>query len=131
MPRFFAALGPLAGRLLLSGIFLYTGWHKFTETGRTASTIAGRGIPFATTAAYAAGAFELAVAVLVALGVRVRSVALATIAYLAVITWFVHFRAAAHGDVAQTVQVLKNAAIAGGMMLLASHGAGPASIDRG
>ena len=132
MPRFLAALGPLLGRLLVAAIFLFMGYQKlFVATGRTASSIAGRGLPFATTLAYGAGAFELLVGLLLAVGFKARFAAIATVVYLAVVTWFFHWHPAARGDAGQMVQLLKNVAIAGGLLLLASHGPGPASIDRG
>ncbi len=126
-----AALAPLLGRLLLSAVFFYSGYYKFAATGRTASSIAGHGLPFATAAAYGAGAFELTVAILIALGLRARAAALATLGYLIVVTWMFHWHPALRGDHGQMLQLLKNAGIAGGMLLLASHGPGSASVDRG
>ncbi|GEJ57632.1 DoxX family membrane protein [Anaeromyxobacter diazotrophicus] len=131
MTSFLAALGPLLGRLLLSGIFFYSGFQKWTATGRAASAIAGRGLPFATAGAYAAGALELGCAALLALGLKARAAALVLFAYLAAVSWLFHWHPALRGDHAQMLQLLKNAGIAGGMLLLASHGPGRASLDRG
>ena len=131
MTQLTAAVGPLLGRLLLSGIFFYSGFQKWTATGRAASAIAGRGLPFATAGAYGAGAFEIACAVLLALGLKARLAALALFAYLVAVTWLFHWHPAVRGDHAQMLQVLKNAGIAGGMLLLSSHGPGSASVDRG
>jgi putative oxidoreductase len=125
-----ATLGPLLGRLLLSAIFAYSGYHKFTQIGRAASSIAGHGLPFATAAAYLSGAFELAVALLLVLGMRARSGALAAFAYVAFVSFIFHFHPALRGDGAQMLQLLKNAGIMGGLLLLASHGPGPASVDQ-
>ncbi len=130
MTNALAALGPLVGRLLLSGLFLYSGYSKFTAIGRTAAAIAGRGLPYATALAYAAGTLEVALAVLVAVGLRARAAALAGVAYVALVTWLFHWHPALRGDHAQLLQVLKNAGLAGGLLLLASFGPGPASIDR-
>jgi putative oxidoreductase len=126
-----AALGPLLGRLLLAAIFFYSGYQKFAATGRAASSIAGHGLPYATAAAYAAGAFELAAGLLVALGLKARAASVALVVYLVVVTYLFHWHPAMRGDHAQMLQVLKNAGLAGGFLLLASHGPGPASIDRG
>ena len=125
-----ATLGPLVGRILLSAIFFYSGYQKFASTGRAASSIAGHGLPFATVGAYAAGAFELTVALLLALGLKARGTAIAALGYLAVVSWIFHWHPALRGDHAQILQLLKNAGLAGGMLLLASHGPGSASIDR-
>ncbi len=126
-----AALGPLAGRFLLSAVFFYSGFQKFAATGRAASSIAGRGLPFATAGAYAAGAFELTAALLLVLGLKVRPAALAAFAYLALVSFLFHWHPAMRGDHTQLLQLLKNAGIAGGLLLLASHGPGPTSLDRG
>ncbi len=126
-----AALGPLGGRLLLSAVFFYSGYQKFAATGRAASSIAGRGLPFATAGAYAAGAFELTAALLLVFGLKARLAALAAFGYLAFVSFLFHWHPAMRGDHAQLLQLLKNAGIAGGMLLLASHGPGTMSLDRG
>ncbi len=127
-----AWLTPLAARLLLSSVFVYSGWMKLTVgTGRAASAIAGRGFPFATAGAYTSGAFELASALAIAVGLRVRPVALAVLGYLVLVTVVFHWPAAARGDHGQALQVLKNAGLAGGYLLLWHHGPGAASVDRG
>lgn len=131
MARFLAAAGPLLGRILMSGIFAFSGYQKFVSPGRAASSIAGKGLPFASAAAYSAGAFELVVALLLALGLKARATAIATVLYLCVITWFFHWHPALRGDHAQLVNALKNAGLAGGLLFVATYGPGPASIDRG
>ena len=126
-----AAVGPLLARLLLSGIFFYSGLQKLTLPGRAASAIAGHGLPFATAGAYGAGALEVALAVLMALGLKARPAALAAFAYLVLVTWIFHWHPALHGDHAQMIQLLKNGGLAGGLLLLAAHGPGSFSADRG
>ncbi len=131
MPQLLSALGPLLGRLLLSGIFFHSGLQKLIATGRAAASIAGHGLPFATSAAYAAAAFEILAAALLVLGLKTRLAALALLLYLALVSWLYHWQPALRGDHAQMVQLLKNAGLMGGMILLASFGPGRASIDRG
>lgn len=131
MPQLLTALGPLLGRLLLSGIFFFSGFEKLVATGRAAARIAGRGLPYATSAAYAAGAFELAAGLLLALGLKTRLTALALVLYLALVSWLYHWPMALRGDHVQMNQLLKNAGLMGGMFLLASFGPGSASVDRG
>ncbi|HUK65239.1 MAG TPA: DoxX family membrane protein [Anaeromyxobacteraceae bacterium] len=130
MTSAFATLAPLLSRLLLSAIFAYSGYHKFSQTGRAASSIAGHGLPFATAAAYASGAFELLVALLLVLGLRARTGALAACVYVAVVSYIFHFHPALRGDASQMLHLLKNAGIMGGLLLLACHGPGPASVDQ-
>lgn len=126
-----AALGPLAGRLLLAAIFLYSGYGKVVNVGRTAASIAGHGLPFATAGAYAAAAVELLGGMALVLGAKTRAAALLLVAYLLVVTYFYHWHPALRGDHQQLLNVMKNAGLAGGMLLLAAHGPGPASVDRG
>jgi putative oxidoreductase len=126
-----AAVGPLLGRLLLAGLFLYSGYSKFTSMGRTAAAIAGHGLPYATAGAYAAAIAEVLGGVALVLGAKTRAVSLLFVVYLIVVTYVFHWHPALRGDHQQLLNVLKNASIAGGMFVLASHGPGPASVDRG
>lgn len=131
MSRFLAAVGPLLGRVLLSVVFLYAGYQKIVVApGRAAASIAGRGLPFAHASAYAAGALELVVGCLLVIGLRARLASLLGVAYLAIVTFLFHWHPAARGDVGQVLHLLKNAGVAGGLLLVASFGPGPASVDR-
>ena len=131
MSSFLAAAGPLVGRVMLACIFAYSSYLKlFAATGRAVSSLAGKGIPFATLAAFGAGAFELVVAVLLVTGLKTRLAAAAAIAYLVVVTWIFHWRPALRGDAAQMIQLMKNVGLAGGMLLVVCFGPGRASIDR-
>ena len=131
MQRLLAGLGPLVARVLLAIVFAWSGWQKLTATGRAASMIAGRGLPYATKLAYAAGALELVGALLLVLGLRARAVALALAAYVVLASWLFHLHPALRGDAGQMVHLLKNAGIIGGLLLLSLHGPGTASVDRG
>ncbi len=131
MQALYTSIGPFVARLLLSLLFFYSGYGKLATPGPTAARLAGRSFPLATTGAYAAAFFELALAVLLVLGLKARGAALAALAYLVVVTWLFHWHPALAGDRGQMVQLLKNASIAGGMLLLALHGPGRASVDRG
>jgi putative oxidoreductase len=131
MQRLLAGLAPLVARVLLAAIFAWSGWQKLTTTGRAAAAIAGRGLPYATALAYAAGALEIVGALLLVLGLRARAMALALAAYVVVATWLFHLHPAMRGDAAQTIHLLKNAGLIGGLLLLSLHGPGTASVDRG
>ncbi len=131
MTNALAALGPLLGRLLLSGLFLYSGYSKFTAIGRTAAAIAGRGLPYASAAAYVAAGAEMLGGLALVLGAKTRVVALLLVVYVAAVSYVFHWHPALRGDHAQLIQLLKNASIVGGLLVLASHGPGRASVDRG
>jgi putative oxidoreductase len=131
MQRFLTSLGPLVARVLLSGIFAYSGWQKLTATGRSAASITGRGLPYATALAYTAGALELAGALLLVLGLKTRAAGMALALYVVAASWLFHLYPALRGDHVQMLHLLKNAGLVGGLVLLALHGAGTASVDRG
>lgn len=126
-----SALLPLLGRVLLAVLFLYSGYTKFAGMGRTAAAIAGHGLPYATAAAYVAAAAEVLGGLAIVVGAKTRLVALLFVAYLAIVTYVFHWHPALRGDHQQLLNVLKNAGLAGGMFVLAAHGPGPASVDRG
>jgi putative oxidoreductase len=129
--RLLAALGPLLGRTLLAALFLYSGWTKLWSPAAAAARIAGRGLPFATAGAIAAGLLEVILGAALVLGLKARPAALGLFAYVAVVTWLFHFAPAQAGDAAQLTQALKNAGLAGGLLLVAAHGPGSVSVDRG
>ncbi len=118
-----ASLGPLLGRLLVAAIFLWSGASKLSHPGRAASMIASVHLPYPTAASVAAGAVEVLGGAALVLGLRARTAALVLLAFVAWATWLFHWPA-------QTVEVLKNLAICGALLGIASHGPGPLSVQR-
>jgi len=127
----FDQLGPLAGRSALALIFIVSGLGKLADPAATGAYIASKGLPLATLLAVLAGALEVAGGLSVALGARARWGAIALAAFLVPVTIIFHNPAGLEGMALQMemVQVFKNLAILGGLLTVASLGAGPVSLD--
>lgn len=128
------ALEALA-RLLIAALFAYSGVAKALDMPATAAAIAAH-LParFATVLGWGAVALELAGALMLALGLRVRIAAGVLAVFTIVVTVLFHdFWELGPGAIrdAQLVQFTKNCAVLGGLLLLAVHGAGSWSVDAG
>jgi putative oxidoreductase len=131
MSRLLASLTPVVARLLVAGLFLYSGATKLLHPGATAGRLAARGLPLAHAGAIAAGVLEVAVGAALVVGLKTRPAALALVLYVGLVSWMFHWQGALGGDATQALQLVKNGAIAGALLLLASYGPGPVSLDRG
>ncbi|KKX24667.1 DoxX family protein [Rhizobium sp. LC145] len=129
----------LAGRVLLSAMFILSGYPKLIDPAGTAGMIAGAGLPAATLLAYVAGIFELLAGIAVLVGFKTRIAALLLAAFSAFTAFAFHssainipdFPEAANGMLTMFNQLnmMKNLTIAGGFLVLAAAGAGAYSID--
>ena len=122
----------LVGRTLLSLIFLMSGAGKILEWSGTVTQMSNHGVPAPSLLLAGALVLELGGAVLVILGWKTRWGAAALIAFLVPVTLVFHNFWAFDGDAcrAQLINFLKNAALAGGLLLILAHGPGPISVDR-
>jgi putative oxidoreductase len=116
----------LLGRILLSIMFILSGFSKLTAIGGTAGYFGSLGLPAPTIVAILVGLLELfgGLAVLVGFQTRIAAIALAVFTVAAT--------AVAHLDFADQMQVLmlmKNLGIAGGFLVLAAFGPGAMSLD--
>ncbi|MBN9218444.1 MAG: DoxX family protein [Mesorhizobium sp.] len=116
----------LLGRILLAVIFLLSGFGKLTAISGTAGYFGGLGLPLPTVTAVVVGLIELLGGLAVLVGFQTR-IAAWVLAVFTVATGLVAHTGWA--DQMQMIQFLKNLAIAGGFILLASSGAGAYSID--
>ena len=121
-----APVAVLAGRVLLSILFIIAGYSKLTAIGGTAGWFASIGLPMPTVTTVVVGLVELlgGLAILVGFKTRIAAIVLALFTLAAT--------AAAHLDFSQAGNALmlqKNLAITGGFLLLAVLGAGSLSID--
>ncbi len=115
-----------AARLLLSLLFILSGIAKIATPAGTRSLITSAGLPFPHVVYWGAIAVELGGGVLLLLGLATRPVA-------AVMTLFTVSAAALfHRDIGnpqETISLLKDLAIAGGLLHVAVCGAGRWSLD--
>lgn len=121
----------LLGRILLSLIFILSGFGKIGDWSGTASYMASQGmvaVPFFLTMAIL---FELGGGLSVLLGFKARWGALALICFLIPATLIFHNFWAFTGaeQRMQMINFMKNLAIMGGLLLVVLRGAGNPSID--
>ncbi|MGB3536891.1 MAG: DoxX family protein [Mesorhizobium sp.] len=116
----------LAGRVLLSILFIIAGYGKLTAIGGTAGFFGSLGLPMPTATAVIVGLVEFFGGLAILLGFKTRIAAIVVAIFVLAAT------AVAHLDFSQAGNALmlqKNLAITGGLLLLAVLGAGPLSID--
>lgn len=120
------ALLAAAGRILLAAIFLYSGIGKALTPEATMGYIEYSGLPFASFGLVLAVAIEVGGGAMLALGIKTRLAALG-------LALFALFTALAfHHDIgerAHLVLLLRNFAIAGGLLQVIAFGAGAYSLD--
>jgi len=109
----------LAGRLLIALLFLGGAAQKAVDPGPVREMIAVVGLPIWLVRPVAA--FDLAAAIGLVTGPRVRRWAIVMAAYCIFTSWF-HWQLRA--DPWQVTIVVKNWAIAGGLLVLAASGPG-------
>ena len=115
----------LAGRILLALIFVIAGIGKFNDPTGTAAYMASVGLPgillWPTIALEVLGG----IAIIVGFQTRIVSYLLAAFTLLAAALFHNNF-----GDQMQMIMFLKDLAIAGGFLLLASSGATAFAVDK-
>ncbi|RWH68174.1 DoxX family protein [Mesorhizobium sp.] len=116
----------LLGRILLSVIFLLSGFGKLTAISGTAGYFGALGLPVPSVTAVLVGLIELLGGLAILVGLQTRIVAW-VLAIFTIATGLVAHTGWA--DQMQMIQFLKNLAITGGFILLASSGAGAYSLD--
>lgn len=129
----------LVARILLSFMFIMSGFGKLADPAGTAGMITGAGLPAATALAYLAGIFELVSGLLVLVGFQTRLVGFALAAFC-VFTGLVFHTAtvaipgwpdAALGwiNTLNQIMLMKNLTLAGAYLFLATFGPGALSLD--
>jgi putative oxidoreductase len=116
----------LLGRILLAAIFLLSGFGKLTAIAGTAGYFGAMGLPVPTVTAIVVGLIELVggIAILVGFQTRITSWVLAIFTIATALVAHTGW-----ADQNQMIHFLKNVAITGGFLVLASSGPGAYSID--
>jgi len=121
----------LVGRILLALMFVTSGFGKLADIGGTAGYIAGvAGLPMPAVLAVAAGVLELAAGLAIMTGFAARWAALALAAFTLLASFLFHayWAVPAEQQFMQQLLFMKNISIAGGLLIVAALGAGPASL---
>jgi putative oxidoreductase len=124
-------LAALAGRILLSAIFIIAGISKFADWQGTAHNMEAHHVPFVALSLPIAALIELCCGLSLLLGLGSRWMALALFLFLTPVTLMFH-NFWAYVGIEQQHQLqnfFKNLAIMGGLALIVGLGPGSASLD--
>ncbi len=126
-------VGLLLGRLLLTYLFLLSGFGKIGNFAGTAAYMASKGLPFSEVLLVVTIIIELGGGLMLILGWKARWAALAIFLWLIPVTLIFHAYWAVDPEQArmQMIQFNKNLAIMGGMLYIAAAGSGRYSLDKG
>jgi len=122
---------PLAGRLLISTIFIFSGLSKIPAHAAMAGFAASKGLPAPDLAIWLAAAVEILGGLAILLGFQTRIAAWLLFLYLIPTSIVFHNFWAMQGMEKMDGQAhfFKNIAIMGGLLFVATFGAGAYSID--
>lgn len=119
-------LAAAGGRLLMSIIFLLSGFGKLAGFSGTVGLMAGYGLPLPEGAAIVAIVVECIGGLLVLVGYQTRAAGLVLAAWSVATALVGHIR---FSDPEQEINFLKNLAMCGGFLQLVAFGAGGWSLD--
>jgi len=113
-----------AGRILISLIFVSSGLNKFANYAGTQAYMESAGVPGSLLPLVIAVELLGGLAVILGWHTRLAAFLLAGFSVVSGVLFHANF-----GDTMQTIMFMKNLALAGGFLMIVSHGAGPYSID--
>lgn len=116
---------PTAGRIFMSIIFLAAAAGKIADPAGTAGYMAMVGLP--AFLMWPATIFELALGLGLLVGFQTRILGLLGAGFCLVTGVLFHFQPQ---DQIQMIMLLKNVAIAGGLLYVTAFGAGPMSLEK-
>ncbi len=132
MPSFVNQFAPLAGRILLSIIFIMSGISKITGFAGTAGWMTSKGLPVPEVLLAASIVIELGAAAMIVTGFKARWGAAALFLWMIPVTLVFHnfWTYPAAEQQMQSIMFFKNLGLMGGMLLIMGIGSGPLSMDR-
>jgi putative oxidoreductase len=122
----------LAARLLLAFLFLASGIPALRDMAGTASYLASLGLPLPSLTAWAVCLFEIIAGALLVLGLGTRAAALLLAAFSLAAGFIGHYGQGGEDPTLAFMHaqaLMKDIAVAGGLLALAVAGAGGWSID--
>jgi putative oxidoreductase len=124
-------LTALFARIALSAIFLVSGFAKLSDPAGAVGYMNAQQVPNADTLVYVAGLAEIFGGLAILFGFLTRLGALGLFAFMIVTTYFFHdfWNLDGLARKTQMVQLMKNISIMGGLLMIASSGAGRYSLD--
>ena len=120
------SVGALVGRFLIAFIFIGSGLLKFLHPEMTLEYMILARVPLPGVSLYLAAIVEVVGGFALFLGVLTRSAALLLFLFLIPTTILFHVMP---GDPMNRIQVLKNMAIMGGLLMVAAQGGGALTLD--
>ena len=117
---------PLIARVLISAIFLMSGWGKIMNPAGTQQAMAAHGMPFAGLFLIGAIILELGGGLSVLLGYKARWGASALVVFVIPTTLIFHTK---FSEQLQVIMFMKNLAILGSLLMVSYFGPGPISLD--
>jgi putative oxidoreductase len=123
--------GLLAARVMIALMFLASGYGALMDLSGAAGYFGGLGLPLPYLVAIGTGLFEIAAGALLVVGFQTRLVAAALAAFCLFATYVGHYGQTGDAAAIFTHQqmLLKDIAVAGGLILIALYGGGMLSLD--
>lgn len=122
----------LLARFLLAQMFLSSGFSALSNPAGTASYFAGLELPAPLFLAWAVGIFETVSGLLIVIGLQTRLVAASLALFSIAASLIGHYGQGGEDAVLAFLHrqaLIKDIAVAGGLIVLAVHGAGEWSVD--
>ncbi len=118
------------GRLLIGAMFVQSGFSKLTHIKATTAYIASSGLPALPALAVFTGLLEFLGGLAIVLGLEARWAALllAGFTLAASVLFHRYWTAPANERCVTQLLFIKNSAVAGGLLIIAALGSGPASL---